>query len=215
MPLGQYHLHIWGCWYFSWQSWFQLVIHPARHFTWCTLHMGFPSGGAAPAAKSLQSCPTLCDPRDGNPPGSPWDSPGKKTGVGCHFLLQGIFPTQGSNSCFPHCRQDSLPSKPPGNPYMQSTSWKMLDWMNYKLEWGRNINNLRYADDATLMEESKEELKCLFMRMQEWKAGLKLDIQKSKIMASNPIISWQKDGGKMETFLGLQNHWGQWLQPWN
>ena len=50
--------------------------------------MGFP-GGAAAAAKSLQSCPTLCDPRDGSPPGScPWDSPGKNTGVGCHFLLQ-------------------------------------------------------------------------------------------------------------------------------
>ena len=90
-------------------------------------------------------------------------------------------------------------------------------WTGWITSWneGRNINNLRYADDATLIEESKEELKCLFMRMKEWKAGLKLDIQKSKIMASNPIISWQKDGGKMETFLGLQNHWGQWLQPWN
>ena len=101
MPLGQYHLHIWGCWYFSWQSWFQLVIHPARHFTWCTLHMGFPSGGAAPAAKSLQSCPTLCDPRDGNPPGSPWDSPGKNTGVGCHFLFQCMKVKVKSLSCVP------------------------------------------------------------------------------------------------------------------
>ena len=64
---------------------------------------------------------------------------------------------------------------------------------------GRNINNLRYADDATLMEESKEELKCLFMRMQEWKAGLKLDIQKTKIMASGPITYWQIDGETMET----------------
>ena len=75
----------------------------------------------------------------------------------------------------------------------------------------RNINNLRYVDDTTLMAESDEELNSLLMKVQEKseKAGLKLDIQKSKIMASNPIISWQKDGGKMETFLGLQNHWGQ------
>ena len=63
-PLEWYHLHIWGCWYFSQQSWFQLVIHPAQHFTWCTLH-------AAAAAKSLQSCLTLCDPIDGSPPGCP------------------------------------------------------------------------------------------------------------------------------------------------
>ena len=61
---------------------------------------------AAAAAASHQSCPTLCDPIDGSPPGSrPWDSPGKNTGVGCHFLLQGIFPTQGSNPDLLHCRQ--------------------------------------------------------------------------------------------------------------
>ena len=61
----------------------------------------------AAAAKSLQSCWTLCNPIDGSPPGSPrpWDSPGKDTGVGCHFLLQRTFPTQGSNSGLPHCRQ--------------------------------------------------------------------------------------------------------------
>ena len=53
-----------------------------------------------------QSCPTLCDPIDGSPPGScPWDSPGKNTGVGCHFLLQGIFPIQGSNPGLSQCRQ--------------------------------------------------------------------------------------------------------------
>ena len=61
------------------------------------------AAAAAAAAKSPQSCPTLCDPIDGNPPGSPaWDSPGKNTGVGCHFLLQGIFLTQGSNPHFLH-----------------------------------------------------------------------------------------------------------------
>ena len=61
---------------------------------------------------------------------------------------------------------------------------------------GRNINNLRYADDTTLMAESREELKCLLMTMKEEseKAGLKLNIQKTKIMASGPITSWQIDG---------------------
>ena len=66
---------------------------------------------------------------------------------------------------------------------------------------GRNINNLRYADDTTLMAESEEELKSLLMKLKEEseKAGLKLNIQKSKIMASGPNTSWQIDGGTMET----------------
>ena len=66
---------------------------------------------------------------------------------------------------------------------------------------GRNINNLRYADDATLMAESKEELKRLLMKVKEEseKVGLKLNIQKTKIMASGPITSWEIDGEKVET----------------
>ena len=66
---------------------------------------------------------------------------------------------------------------------------------------GRNINNLRYADDTTLMAESKEELKSLLMKVKEdsEKVGLKLIIQKTKIMASGPITSWQTDGETMET----------------
>ena len=66
---------------------------------------------------------------------------------------------------------------------------------------GRNINNLRYADDSTLMAESKEELKSLLMKVEEEseKAGLKLNIQKTKIMASSPITSWEIDGETMET----------------
>ena len=66
---------------------------------------------------------------------------------------------------------------------------------------GRNISKLRYADDTTLMAESKEELKSLLMKVKEEseKAGLKLNIQKTKIMASGPITSWQIDGGTMET----------------
>ena len=66
---------------------------------------------------------------------------------------------------------------------------------------GRNINNLRYADDTTLMTESEEELKSLLTKVKEEseKAGLKLNIRKTKIMASGPIISWQIDGETMET----------------
>ena len=67
----------------------------------------------------------------------------------------------------------------------------MLGWMKHKL--GRNISNLRYADDTTLMAESEEELKSLLMKMKEEseKVGLKLNIQRTKIMASSPITSWE------------------------
>ena len=78
---------------------------------------------------------------------------------------------------------------------------------------GRNINNLKSADDTTLMAESKEELKSFLMKVKEEseKAGLKLNIQKTKITASGPITSWQIEGGKNGNsdrlyFLGLQNH---------
>ena len=78
---------------------------------------------------------------------------------------------------------------------------------------GRNINNLRYADDTTLMAESEEELKSLLTKVKEKseKVGLKLNIQKTKIMAPGPITSWQIDGEAMETvsdfiFFRLQNH---------
>ena len=85
----------------------------------------------------------------------------------------------------------------------------------------RNISNLRYADDTTLLAESEEELKSLLMKVKEEseKVHLKLNIQKTKIMASGPITSWQIDGKIMETvtiyFLGLQNHCRWWVQPWN
>ena len=76
---------------------------------------------------------------------------------------------------------------------------------------GRNINSLRYADDTTLMVESEEELKSLLMKEESEKVGLKLNIQKTKIMASGPITSWQIDGETLETvadfiFLGSKNH---------
>ena len=83
--------------------------------------------------------------------------------------------------------------------YMQSTSCEMPGWMKHKLESrlpGEIINNLRYADDTTLMAESEEELKSLLIKVKEEseKAGLKLNFPKTKIMTANPIISLQIDG---------------------
>ena len=84
------------------------------------------------------------------------------------------------------------------------------------------ISNLRYADDATLIAEIEEELKSLLMKVKEEseKAGLKLSIQKTKIIAYGPITSWQIDVETMETvtdfiFLDSKNHCRWWLQPWN
>ena len=95
---------------------------------------------------------------------------------------------------------------------MQSTSWER--WTEetqagIKIA-GRSINNLRYADDTTLMAESKEELKSLLMKVkvESEKVGLKLNIQKMKIMASGPITSWQIDGETVETVNPQGN------QPW-
>ena len=87
----------------------------------------------------------------------------------------------------------------------------------------RNINNLRYADDTILMAESEEELRSLLMKVkaESEKVGLKLNIQKTKIMASGPISSRQIDGETVADFVGgeergvLQNHCRWWLQPWN
>ena len=84
------------------------------------------------------------------------------------------------------------------------------------LSYADDINNLRYADDITLMRESEEKLKSLLMKVKEEseKAGLKLSIQKMKIMASSPITSWQIDGETVTVyFLGLPNHCRWLLQP--
>ena len=109
------------------------------------------------------------------------------------------------------------------NLYAEYMTWNAgLDEAQTGIKIGRrNINNLRYADDTTLMAESEEELKNLLMKVQEEseKPGLKLNIQNMKIMASGPVTSWQIDGETMETvrlyFLGLQNHCRWWLEPWN
>ena len=96
----------------------------------------------------------------------------------------------------------------------------MLDWMKHKLELrlqGKNINNLRYADDTTLMAET-EELKSFLMKVKEESenVGLKLNIQKTKIMVSGSITSWQINGETVINYFfwgGLQNHCRCWLQP--
>ena len=99
--------------------------------------------------------------------------------------------------------------------YIQSTSWETLGWKKHKAGIkiaGRNINNLRYEDDTTLTAES-EELKSLLMKVKEEskKVGLKLNIQKTKIMASGPITSWQIDRETMETEI-LFSWAPKWLQ---
>ena len=99
--------------------------------------------------------------------------------------------------------------------YMQSTSCKMHDDAQARIKIARrNINNLRCADDTTLMAESEEELKSPLMKVKEEseKVGLKLNIQKMKIMASGPITSWEIDGETVETvsefiLRGSKNHW--------
>ena len=98
-------------------------------------------------------------------------------------------------------------------------------WLDESQAWikiaRRNINNLRYADDTTLVTESEEKPKNILMRVKEEseKPGLKFNIQKTKTMAPGPITSWQTDGEKSgnsdRLFLGLQNHWRWWLQSWN
>ena len=110
------------------------------------------------------------------------------------------------------------------NLYAESIMWNAgLDEAQAGIKIARrNINNPRYAVDTTLMAESEEELKTLLMKVKEEseKVGLKFNIQKTKIMASGPITSWQIDEETIETvanfnFRGLQNHCRWWLQPWN
>ena len=167
---------------------------------------------------------TLCDPVDCSPLRllCPWDSTGKNTGVGCHFLLQGIFPTEGSNLGLLHCRQTLYPlSHREACEYTHANSNSVTPIMNLSSviqNWyfyghkttdcfqigkgvcqgcilspclfnlyaeyimrnagqneaqagikitGKNINNLRYEDDTTLMSEREEELKCLLMKVKE------------------------------------------------
>ena len=110
------------------------------------------------------------------------------------------------------------------NLYTEYIMWdaelnKVQAGIKISIDWEININNLRYADDTTLTEENKEELKSLLMKEESEKVGLKLNIHKTKIMASRPITSWQIDGETVDTvadyFSGLQNPCRWWVQPWN
>ena len=108
--------------------------------------------------------------------------------------------------------------------YMQSTSWERLDWKKHKLE-SRLLGKISITSDMQMtppLAESEEELKSLLMKVKEesGKVGLKLNIQKTKIMASGSITSWEIDGERVETvsdfiFWGLQNHCRWCLQSWN
>ena len=96
----------------------------------------------------------------------------------------------------------------------------LLDELQVGIKIARRNNNLKYAYDTTLITESEEELKSFLMRVKEKseKTGLKLNIQKTKILASGPLTSWQIDGEKKGNsvrfyFLGFQNNCGRWLQP--
>ena len=138
---------------------------------------------------------------------SPWNSRGQNTGVGSLFLLQGS--NSGIESMSPALQADTLPAESQEKAMRNAG----LDEAQAGIKIARrNINNLRYADDTILMAESEEEMKSLLMKVKEEheKAGLKLNIQKSKIMATGSITSWQIDGKTMETvtdflFLGSKS----------
>ena len=128
--------------------------------------------------------------------------------------LQQVKPTSSPRVEVPHCLPAYLT-------YMHSTSWETQEAQAGIKIAGRNISNLGYADDTTLMAETEEELKSLLMEVKEEseKVGLKLNIQKTKIMPSSPITSWEIDGETVETVADFifwaPNHCRWWLQPWN
>ena len=134
------------------------------------------------------------------------------------FILKNVFYSGCTNSHFHHqCTR--FPFSPHPHQQHQHLFLVILIIVTLMGAW-RNTNNLRYADDTTLLAESKEKLKSLLMKVkgESKKAGLKLNIQKTKIMASGPITSWQIGIGKKGNsdrlyFTGLQNHCEQWLQP--
>ena len=135
----------------------------------------------------------------------PWDSPCKNAGVGCHALLQGIFPTPGWNQRLMHLLQCSrfFTTEPRRKSYMQSTSCEMLDWMKQKLE-SRLLGEVSIASDMQTTPPSWHKVKrnwksLLKVKEDSEKAGLKFNIQKTKIIASRPNTSWQIDRETMET----------------
>ena len=169
-----------------------------------------------------------------------WDSPGKNTGVGCHFLLQCMKVKSESEVAQSHpTRSDPMDCNLPGSSVHGILQARVLEWVAISFSFyaeyimlnagldesqsgiktpRRNINSLRYADDTTLMAESEGKLKSLLMKVKQEseKAYFKLNIQKTKTMASGTITSWQIEGIKVEAvtafiFLGSCR---QWLQSW-
>ena len=123
---------------------------------------------------------------------------------GLPFLSPGDLPNPGVKPRSPALQAESLLSEPPGKPeYIMRNTGLEEAQAGIKIA-GRNINNLRYADDTTFMAGNEEELKSLLMKVKEEseKVGLKLNIQKKKIMAAGPINSWTIDGETVTAFLG-------------
>ena len=108
-----------------------------------------------------KSCLTLCNPTNYSPPGCPWDSPGKNTGVGCHFLLQGVFPTQESNPCLLHWQADSLPRNHQGSPdsknIMLSFSTTVFIFSNIYQAFATHISLLVLGNFKSQGAESNSE----------------------------------------------------------
>ena len=162
----------------------------------------------------VQSCLTLCKPLTvaHQAPQSVGFSR-QEYWSGLPFPSPRDLPNPGIEPRSPTLQADALPSE-------MVAITKKNNWYCLVIRSGEG-NHLSYADDTTLMAESEEELKSFLMKVKEesGKAGLKLSIQKVKIMASGPITSWQIDGETVETvtdsFFGLQNHCRWWLQPWN
>ena len=132
----------------------------------------------------------------------------QNTGVGYHFFFQSM-KVKSESEVAQLCPTLSNPTdcSPPGSSVHGIFQARVLEWGAIafsEIAW-RNINHLRYADDTTLMAES-EELKSLLMKLESEKVGLKLNIQKTKIMASGPITSWQTVETVADFILGLQNH---------
>ena len=160
----------------------------------------------AATAKSLQLCLTLCDPIDDSPLGSP--IPGILQArtlewVAISFSNTWKWKVKVKSFSRVWLLVTPMDCSLPGSSVHGIFQARVLEWgvIAFSKIARRNINNLRYADDTSLMEESEEELKSLLMKVKEEseKVGLKLNIQKTKIMASSPITSWQIDGETVET----------------
>ena len=242
-------------------TWFLRNLYAGQEATVITGHgtrdwFQIEKGVHTTTTKSLQSCPTLCHPIDGSPPGSP--IPGilqARTLEWVAISFSNAWKWKVKVKSFSRVRLLATPwtaayQPPPSMGFSRQKYWSGVPLpspkgvhkgcimspclYNLYAEYrrnagleepqdgimiaGKNINNLRYADDTTFMAESEEELKSLLMKVKEEseKVGVKLKIQKTKMMASGSITSWEIDGETVETMSnfilgGLQNHCRWWL----